>query len=97
MTLCKHKTEKDNCLDCYKLSICPHGLGIPIQVRKCLICMNLLNCYHKAHRGDCLFCKPKYCSICDVISDRYHISSIRHVRMKLFMQSKSISSEKSGV
>ena len=93
MTLCKHGTEKDNCLDCFKLSICSHGS----QVRKCITCMNLLNCYHKDHRGDCLFCKPIYCAICNVISDRYHIASTPHVRMKLVMQSKNFSSEKSGV
>ena len=81
MTLCKHGTELDNCLDCFRLSVCPHGS----QVRKCIICMNLLNCYHKAHRVDCVMCRPKYCSICNVISDKFHIASITHVRMKLHL------------
>ncbi len=79
MTLCKHGTEKDKCLDCFKQSICPHN----VKVRKCLICMCNVNCNHKKRRGDCAYCCPIYCSICDVISDKFHIASTPHIKMKL--------------
>ena len=78
MTLCKHGTEKDTCLDCYTSTICPHNK----KIIQCVECRGNLDCRHYANttRKDCNLCKPILCEVCNLVyaMSHSHCVSRRH-------------------